>query len=186
MITRPVPPKYPMKTIFHLIPSFFCVLLIACENNSNKDLEKYIQQVKATPKRPLEKLPEFKLPEPFTYQPDILRDPFNPVKESDQQQDIGMIVGNGIRPDFHRRKEELEIFPLDALKMVGTIVMNSNLWGLVKSADKTIHRVQVGNYMGKNHGKIIQISTDKIELMEIVPDKPGTWREQQTTLALAE
>jgi type IV pilus assembly protein PilP len=40
--------------------------------------------------------------------------------------------------------------------------------------------------MGKNFGKIIRISTDKIELLEIVPDKPGTWREQQTPLALTE
>ena len=70
--------------------------------------------------------------------------------------------------------------------MVGTVAMKSNLWGLVKADDATIHRVQVGNYMGKNYGKIIRISTDKIELMEIVPDKPGTWREQQTSLALTE
>jgi type IV pilus assembly protein PilP len=70
--------------------------------------------------------------------------------------------------------------------MVGTVVMKTKLWGLVKAGDKTIYRVQVGNYMGKNYGKIIRIQTDKIELMEIVPDKPGTWREQQTSLALTE
>jgi type IV pilus assembly protein PilP len=70
--------------------------------------------------------------------------------------------------------------------MVGTVVMKSNLWGLVKASDGTIYRVQVGNHMGKNYGKIIRISPDKIELMEIVPDKPGTWREQQTSIALAE
>jgi type IV pilus assembly protein PilP len=64
--------------------------------------------------------------------------------------------------------------------------MKSSLWGLVKASDGTIHRVQVGNYMGKNYGKIINISTDKIDLMEIVPDQPGTWREQQTSLMLTE
>ncbi|MDD1641755.1 MAG: pilus assembly protein PilP, partial [Methylococcaceae bacterium] len=64
--------------------------------------------------------------------------------------------------------------------------MKSNLWGLVKADDGSIHRVQIGNYMGKNYGKVINISADKIELMEIVPDKPGKWREQQTSLALTE
>jgi type IV pilus assembly protein PilP len=70
--------------------------------------------------------------------------------------------------------------------MVGTVTMKANLWALVKASDKTIYRVQVGNYMGKNYGKIIRILTDKIELMEIVPDKPGAWREQQNSLALTE
>jgi len=125
------------------------------------------------------------MPEPFTYRPDILRDPFVPVEEPDQQQNVN-VIGNGLRPDFQRRKEELEAYPLDAMKMVGTVTMKSALWGLVKTTDGTIHRVQAGNYMGKNFGKIIRINTDKIELMEIVPDKPGTWREQQTTVALTE
>ncbi len=186
MIIRPMTPSKSMMCIFKLIPFLLSILLMACENNSTSDLDKYIQQVKARPKKPLEKLPDFKLPDAFTYQPGILRDPFNPVKDSDQRQNMDIFVGNGIRPDFRRRKEALEAFPLDALKMVGTVVMGSKLWGLVKAADKTIHRVQVGNYMGKNYGKILQISTDKMELIEIVPDKPGTWREQQTTLALAE
>jgi type IV pilus assembly protein PilP len=71
--------------------------------------------------------------------------------------------------------------------MIGTIEMKSNLWGLIKSsADGTVYRVQAGNYMGQNYGKIIHISADKIELMEIVPDKPGTWREQQMSVTLAE
>jgi type IV pilus assembly protein PilP len=69
---------------------------------------------------------------------------------------------------------------------VGTVVMKSGLWGLIKASDGTIHRVRVGNYIGKNYGKIIRISNDKIELTEIVPDKPGSWREQSASLALSE
>ena len=88
--------------------------------------------------------------------------------------------------DFNRRKEELEAFPLEVLKMVGTVAMKKNLWALIKADDGTIHRVQAGNYLGKNHGRILHINADKIELMEIVPDKPGQWREQQTSLALTE
>ncbi len=161
-------------------------LLVACADTDMSDLDHFIQQVKAKPKESIEKLPEFKAHETFVYQPDVLRDPFKPVNEPDQQQNAGSFIGAGIRPDIQRRKEDLEAFPLDALKMVGTVAMGSSLWGLIKATDQTVHRVQVGNYMGKNYGKITQISANKIELMEIVPDTPGTWREQQTTLALVE
>ncbi len=162
------------------------ILLAGCSDDSFSDLQKYIQSVKAKPKGTIEKLPEVKPVQPFIYKPDVLRDPFKPMTQPESQEGAGVAIGNGLKPDFQRRKEELEAFPLDALKMVGTVVMNAKLWALIKATDKTVHRVQVGNYMGKNHGKIIRIGTDKIELLEIVPDKPGTWREQQTSLALAE
>jgi type IV pilus assembly protein PilP len=161
------------------------VLLTGCGEDSFSDLDRYISEVKARPKGPIEQLPEVKVVEPFIFKPEGLRDPFQPIQQPEEEE-TQVTKSNGIKPDTSRRKEELEAFPLDGLKMVGTVVMNSNLWGLVKASDGTIHRVQVGNYMGKNYGKIIRIVTDKIEVMEIVPDKPGSWREQQASLSLAE
>jgi type IV pilus assembly protein PilP len=160
--------------------------MTGCSNDDFSDLNQYISQVKARPKGPIQPLPEIKVIEPFVFKPEGLRDPFKPLELPEQDSGIDISKTNGIKPDPSRRKEELEAFPLDGLKMVGTVVMKSSLWGLIKASDGTIHRVQVGNYMGKNHGKIIRIVTDKIELMEIIPDKPGTWREQQTSLALTE
>lgn len=161
------------------------MLLTGCAEEDFTDLNRYVSEVKARPKGPIEQLPEAKVVEPFLFKPDGLRDPFQPIQQAEEEE-AQVSKSNGIKPDTSRRKEELEAFPLDALRMVGTVVMNSNLWGLVKASDGTIHRVQVGNYMGKNYGKIIRIVTDKIEVMEIVPDKPGSWREQQASLALAE
>lgn len=163
----------------------YLMLLVGCGDQNFSDLEQYIAQVNARPKGPIEQLPVMKTVESFVFKPEGLRDPFQPLQPAEQEEaEIAKI--NGIKPDINRRKEELEAYPLDGLKMVGTVVMNTNLWGLVKASDGTIHRVQVGNYMGKNYGKIIRIVTDKIEIMEIVPDKPGSWREQQASLALAE
>lgn len=169
-----------------LVVVFFVMLLAGCGNDDFSDLNRYISEVKARPKGPIEPLPEVKVIEPFIFKPEGLRDPFKPLELPEQIEGIDVSKTNGIKPDPARRKEELESFPLDGLKMVGTVIKKSNLWGLIKASDGTVHRVQVGNYMGKNHGKIIRIVTDKIELMEIVPDKPGTWREQQTSLALTE
>jgi type IV pilus assembly protein PilP len=169
-----------------LVCAVFCALLAGCGNDDFSDLKQYIAEVKARPKGPIEPLPEVKVVEPFIFKPESLRDPFKPLEQTSAEQSVEAVAGNGIKPDTTRRKEELEAYTLDSLRMVGTVVMKSNLWGLVKSSDGTVHRVQAGNYMGKNFGKIIRILNDKIELMEIVPDKPGTWREQQASLALSE
>jgi len=160
--------------------------LVACTSDDVSDLTKYIQEVKARPKGAIEPLPETKIVESFVFKPEGLRDPFRATEKSAEEAGPDVSAATGIRPDTERRKEELEAFSLDTLRMVGTLRDPQGLWGLVRTKDGTIHSVQVGNHMGQNYGKIIRILEDKIELMEIVPDKPGTWREQQATLALAE
>ncbi|MEI6335278.1 MAG: pilus assembly protein PilP [Methylococcaceae bacterium] len=171
--------------------SIGCAIILACltgcGNDDFADLKQYISTVKGAPKGRIPPLPEIKAVETFIFNPTGLRDPFKPLAQPEQP-DVTPVpaTGSGIRPNFTRRKEELELLPLEDLKMVGTIKMKSNLWGLVKAGDGSIHRVQTGNYMGKNYGKIIRISVDKIELMEIVTEKPGVWHEQQTALALTE
>jgi len=122
----------------------------------------------------------------FLFNPDGLRDPFRPIEKSIENVTEQKMSVNGIQPDFNRHKEELESFSLDTLRMVGTVKMKDILWGLIKAADGTIHRVKDGNYLGENHGRILRIFQDKIEIMEIVPDQPGTWRENQATIALSE
>jgi len=165
----------------------FLTCLAGCGNDDFSDLNQYIAKIKATPKGKIKPLPKVKDIESFIFNPNGLRDPFKPIVQPEQQNAAPEISpGGGIKPDSARRKEEMETFALETMKMVGTVNMKSTLWGLVKTDDGTIHRVKVGNYMGKNYGKIIRISLDKIELMEIVPDKPGRWREQQTSLALTE
>lgn len=169
-----------------LLLPLFCVLMAGCGGDDFSDLNRYIQEVKARPKGPIEPLPEIKVVETFVFKPDGLRDPFRAVEKSSEDSGLDLAGVAGIKPDTERRKEELEAYSLDTLRMVGTLTNQKGLWGLVKAKDGTIHRVQVGNHMGQNYGKIIRILEDKIELMEIVPDKPGTWREQQASLALAE
>jgi len=122
----------------------------------------------------------------FLFNPDGLRDPFRPVEKSIENTAEQKVPENGIHPDFNRHKEELEGFSLDTLRMVGTVQMKDVLWGLIKASDGTIHRVKDGNYLGANHGRILRIFQDKIEIMEIVPDQPGAWRENQATIALSE
>jgi len=167
--------------------AFALISIAGCAPSDYTDLETQIEEVKARPKEPIPPLPEIKVVESFIFKPEGLRDPFSPIQpDKDNGSPINPIAG-GIQPDLTRQKEELELFSLDSLRMVGTLTMKSDLWGLVRASDGTIHRVHTGNYMGKNYGKILRITEDRIELMEIVPDQqPGTWREQQASLALTE
>ena len=105
--------------------------------------------------------------------------------ESEDQEQMGL-AESGIAPDFNRRKEELESYSLDSIRMVGILEQLGVTWGLVKTKEGTIHRVKTGNYMGQNHGRIVQISEDRIDLTEIVQDGTGGYSERQASLALAE
>ena len=176
-----------IKKIFSGVGCCFLVLgLVGCADDEMSDLTQYIKSVKARPKGTIQPLPEIKIIEPFIFNPEGLRDPFRPV-EIVTEEEVGDVSSlGGLRPDTSRRKEELEAYSLDTLRMVGTLTMENGLWALIKASDGTIHRVKKGNHLGRNHGEIIRILDDRIELMEIVPDKPGTWREQQASLALAE
>lgn len=160
--------------------------LSACVNDDKSDLRQYVNSVKAKPKGTIQPLPEIKVVEPFIFNPEGLRNPFQAVETMREENDLAISSDTGIRPDPSRRKEELEAYSLDTLNMVGTLTLNKSLWALIKANDGTIHRVQKGNHLGLNNGEIIRILDDKIELMEIVSDKPGAWREQQASIALAE
>lgn len=166
--------------------SFSFLSLIACADTDVSDLRQYIQEVKQNPKGTIKPLPEAKIVEAFIFDPEGLRDPFQPLEKNQDDGARGRISGLGISPDLSRRKEELEAYPLDTLKMVGTLTSENELWGLIRAGDETIHRVRTGNFIGQDYGEISRILKNKVEFIEIVPDKKGIWVEKQQSLLLSE
>jgi type IV pilus assembly protein PilP len=67
---------------------------------------------------------------------------------------------------------------------VGTIGAGGNLIGLVLAPDRVTYRVQPGNYLGQNDGRITAVYEDRIEMVELVPDGAGGWLERQAKIAL--
>lgn len=171
----------PIRCIFMLGAA---ILLSACGNDNMSDLKAYVTQIKAREKSGIEPLPEIKTVETFVFDSTDLRNPFLPTESADEPTEVA--IHNGIRPDSVRSREELESYSLDSLRMVGTVNMASSLWGLVQANDGTIHRVRSGNYIGQHHGKIIRILENQIELLEIIPDGPGSWRERKASVKLSE
>ena len=162
--------------------------LAGCSGDPTTDLSDYVEQVKNQQRSAIEPLPEFKPYESFTYAAADLRDPFTVPTFSHQQAAVAANkpVSSGIKPDFDRPAEPLEEFPLDSLRMVGTLEQFQSNWALINDTDGTIHRVQPGNYAGQNHGKITRITDFEVELTEIVPDGIGGWIERQASIAISE
>ncbi len=156
-------------------------LLAGCSNHDMSDLKAYVAEVKARPPSGISPPPEPAEVETFLYVPGDRRDPFTPDTNPNEQ--VETVVDSGLRPDPNRRKEELEFFPLDSLRMVGTLEQDGKRWALVKDKDGTIHRVTTGNHMGRNYGRIVEITEDKIKLVELVRIGSG-YQEQEAEVSL--
>ena len=162
-----------------LIPA--ALLLVAGCSSEIDELKGFVRDSdKGIPRR-VEPLPAVKPFEPFAYEGFDLPDPFKPRKLSAPKEG----GGGGIAPDLNRRKEPLEAFPLEQLKMVGTLSQNKETYALVR-ADKTLYRVKKGNYMGQNFGVITGIDEGGIKLKELVQDSTGEWVERTSGLQLVE
>ena len=148
------------------------------------DLDQYINEVKARPGGRIEPLPEITPYEVFTYVADAdgMRSPFVPDAP---QASVGP-GGNGVKINLTRSREFLEQFPLDTLRMVGTLMQGESSFGLVQTSDGLIHRVISGNYMGQNDGRIVTIDESEIQLIEIISDGIGGYLERDAAVALAD
>ncbi|MCH2340337.1 MAG: type 4a pilus biogenesis lipoprotein PilP [Pseudomonas sp.] len=147
------------------------------------DLRSYMDEVRAKPKGSIEPLPAFLPYEAFTYSAASLRHPFQPPMKIDlTQRQKGT---KDIRPDETRIKQFLEEFNIENFVMVGTLAKGEGNYALIKGGDG-VHRVKVGDYLGRNHGRIVEISEAEVDVLEIVPDGEGGWLERPRSLTLKE
>jgi type IV pilus assembly protein PilP len=123
-------------------------------------------------------LPAAKPYEPFIYNDFTMPDPFKPRKVSSP------VLSGTVQPDMNRPRQLLENYPLESLTMVGVLERKKIRYGIVKANDNTLHQVQVGNYMGQNFGRVIQITESEIKLKELVQDVNSEWVERETNVQL--
>jgi len=160
-----------------------CLLLSACGGNDGMDdLQHYIVEVTLRPGVPVEPLPQFQAYEAFTYSSASLRSPFDvPIMAGTS---VAQEPTTEVMPDFNRTPEALEEFALSNLNMVGMITRGNTTIALIQDENGMIHRVGRGSYLGRNHGRIMQVAPAEIELTEIVPSGDGSWVERPRTLTL--
>lgn len=169
-------------TLRGLVVAGLGVLLVACGGGSYPDLDQYMADTKARPVGHIPPVPTFSAYKAFTYAAAGMRSPFQipiEVKEITRLQRV-----TNVRPDANRTREFLEQYSFDALNMVGTLQMGGTLWGLMQDPGGSVHRVKVGNYLGKNHGRVVELTESHVAVIEIVANGPDEWVERPRKLAL--
>lgn len=156
------------------------VLALSGCSGDMDELHEKVTEIRNRPGERVEPLPEIKPYESYAYNAGTLRSPF--VASAPARSDIA----NSVRPDVKRPREFLEQFPLDSLRMVGTLKQQGREYGLVQGKDGLVHRVLPGNHLGQNDGRITGISNTKISVIQIVPDGLGGYIENPASLTLTE
>lgn len=158
-------------------------VLTGCGGPDFSDLDAFMAEKRARPGGIIAPIPTFKAYEAFAYSATAMRSPFDrpiEVREITQLQAI-----SAIKPDENRAKEFLEQYTFDSLRMVGGLARGDTDWVLIRDPDGGIHRVTVGHFLGRNHGKIIEMTETYVAVIEIVSD--GTengWVERPRTIKL--
>ncbi|MFT5591990.1 MAG: type IV pilus assembly protein PilP [Oceanicoccus sp.] len=160
------------------------IFLAACSDSNTSDLQEFIAETTAKPKGRIAPLPEFKPYSAFIYSASALRSPFeSPVAFEELSNRVDDTVDP---PSQVRVKEALERYNLSELSLVGTLSkdVDGKLKALVKTQAGNVHMVEQGQYMGKNHGRIVNVNDNKIEIIEVVPNGSGGWISRPQTLGL--
>jgi type IV pilus assembly protein PilP len=168
-----------------IVTALAVLLLVGCEGSEHSDLKAELDRMTRDLPRRVDPLPQVKPYEPVPYEAFDLADPFGPKKIELATKSATPGGGGSLAPDLNRPKEPLEAYPLESLKMVGTLSQQKQNFALVK-ADSGLYRVRVGNYMGQNFGVITKITESEITLRELIQDSAGDWAERESALLLQE
>lgn len=157
--------------------------LAACSPSGKfADLDAFMAEKRAAPTGKIDPIPAMKAYRAFTYSASGLRAPFN--KPIDVKEIARLEASANVKPDLSREREFLEQFSFDSLNMVGTLKLAGTLWGLIKDPDGGVHRVRVGNYLGRNYGRITELTENYLSVVEIVSTGGDGWVERPRSLEL--
>lgn len=159
------------------------MVLAGCGGANVDDLREFTENAHKGKKPRVEPLPLFQPQKGFVYTAADLTDPFSPSNLRPVKAPLGASHDNK-SPDPNRRKEPLESYPLDSLAMVGTLGRANQTWVILQAPDGSVHHAHMGNYIGENYGRIVELSDSRIKIMELVLDQNGRWEERETGLAI--
>lgn len=160
-------------------------VLAGCGDGGLQEVKDWMKEVRSQTPVSVPKISEPKKFVPFSYSGKDEFDPYNPAKLSVALAKLQANTGGGLKPDLERRKEPLESYPLDSIKMVGTLEKPGLSYALLQ-VDKVVFQAKVGNYVGQNFGMITRITDTEVEIKEIVRDAAGEWTERKAKLELQE
>ena len=157
-------------------------LVGACGFVADDDLQAWMDKVSREARPAPLPAPEPAIRHPVRYEPGAGPDPFDAAKISAtlHARDAG-----GPAPDPDRAREPLESYPLDSLRMVGSLRRSGRSVALVE-ADKLLYQVGEGHHLGQDQGKVIRIDETAMEIEELVQDAAGGWTRRRVRLSIQE
>ncbi|MFW2034943.1 pilus assembly protein PilP [Acinetobacter junii] len=167
---------------YKLLFSFMAgLVLVGCDSKIDAVNQK-MAEIRNEPALPIEPAPVFSPVPLFNYSAHQLKSPFMP---SSLAAELKIMAGKRVYPNFNRQAQPLESYALESLNMKGSMRGKTNeTIALIQTPDRQIERVQVGNYLGMNQGRVVKISPTQIDLVEIVPDGRDGYVERPRTLVL--
>ena len=170
-----------MKTKTVVLSLLTLGVLAGCDSRIDA-VNQEMANIRNQPPLPIEPAPVFPPVPTFDYAAHQLKSPFIP---SSLAAELKIMAGKRVYPNLARQPQPLESYPLETLNMKGSMRNQSGaILALIQTPDGEVERVQVGNYMGVNHGRIIQITPTQIDLIEIVPDGREGYVERPRSLVL--
>ena len=172
--------KHRQSNVPLLAPLVAALLLAGCGDGGVGETRAWMEQVKKQTVPKVKPLPEPKNFVPHAYNQREAMDPFAQVKLMGE---AARRDGSANRPDLDRPKEVLENFPLDVMRMVGTMQKGGVTYALLQ-VERTLYRVRAGQRIGQNFGRIVRVSDEAIEIRETVEDATGDWVERMAHIEL--
>lgn len=170
------------KSLVRILSIISLALVSGCNGNTG-DLDDYFEEQRARPAEPIDPIPEVKPYLRFAY-PEHVIDPFDASVLEPEAPPPPPEGDSTVQIDTTRVPEFLESFPLDSLRMVGTVERDSTKWALVRIPEGTVQTVKEGNYLGQNYGRVMDISDVKMSMIETVSNGLGGYEEREISITL--
>lgn len=158
--------------LYVLIALFVSFFLVCCSKGEKfKDLESYIKQLEQTTtgKKPVTSKALITLA-PSQYQKASTRNPFAEA----------IVAHSGADASDHPLKR----FQLNLFRFVGTVTKNNQIYAYVIAPDNKVYEVKKGDTIGDHNGRIVNVSPNKLEIIEQFNDEDRSGTERIITLQL--
>ena len=158
------------------------LILVGCKANQDS-LEEYVSKVEEQARKEVAQLKPAAEFIAATYDPKISRGPFVLPKEAIVQ-DQPIVKKDCWQPSYRSKNGKLEKYPLSKLRLKGVMGSGSTVSGLVQTPVGNVVKIQKGQFIGLNNGRVTKVTSKYVLINETLPDGLGCWHKRNVKLAL--
>ncbi|WP_162062344.1 pilus assembly protein PilP [Vibrio taketomensis] len=165
-----------------LCPSLLVILLVGCRANHDS-LDEYIVQTKKTAQHEVKALTPVLEFVTSDYDAHANRSPFV-LPQAALVLNQPQLRADCWQPKRRQKNGALERFPLEKLSLKGVMSRNGSNSALVQTPSGDLVKINAGQYIGLNNGKVVKVTESYMQIDETLPDGLGCWSRRNVKLAL--